>query len=65
MQTGGIVLTAWHDSMKRFVYIIFIQHPEKEGSLTIAVKMLDIVTFPPYYINIEHSLNLGLPDTKF
>lgn len=46
METGGIVLTAWHESMKKFVYIIFIQHPRKEGSLTIAIKMVAMATFP-------------------
>lgn len=46
METGGIVLSAWHESMNKFLYIIFILHLGKEGSLTIAVKMMDIVTSP-------------------
>lgn len=61
METGGIVLMTWHESLKKFLYIIFIQHPGKEESLTIAAKMMDIVTFPPYYVNIKKSLKLFEP----
>lgn len=47
METVGIVLTAWYESMKKFIYKIFIQHPGKEGNLTIAVKNDGYSNFSP------------------